>query len=110
MKKTMFFWIHRVICSLSRTPEATVHQNQPTPQRHAMRLQICFLVSFLMAACAARAQVAGTGTIQGTVSDPSGAVITSAKVALTETSTQVTRNTQTDGSGLYVFPNIPRSE
>jgi len=99
MKKTMFSWIHGVNCSLSRMPEAT-------PQRHAMRLQICFLASLLMVACAARAQVAGTGTIQGTVSDATGAVIANAAVTLTDPSTQVARSTKSDGSGLYIFPNI----
>jgi hypothetical protein len=54
----------------------------------------------------ARAQVAGTGNIQGTIADQTGAVIANATVTLTEMSTQVKHTSQTDGSGVYVFPNI----
>jgi hypothetical protein len=53
------------------------------------------------------AQVAGTGTIQGTVQDSTGAVISNATVTLTESSTQVTRIAHSASSGNYVFPNIP---
>lgn len=53
------------------------------------------------------AQIAGTGSIQGTVTDPSGAVIPNAAVTLTEDATQVKHETKTDGGGLYSFPNIP---
>ncbi len=52
------------------------------------------------------AQVAGTGSIQGSVQDPSGAVIPNASVTLINASTQVRRTVTTDGSGLYNFPNI----
>ncbi len=70
-----------------------------------------FLHALLLAALAlvlpaAFAQVAGTGTIQGTVSDPTGAFIPKADVTLTEQSTQVSRTIHTDDSGEYVFPNI----
>jgi hypothetical protein len=65
-----------------------------------------FVIATLLLPASAFSQVAGTGTVQGTVSDATGAVISNAKVTLTETSTQVARNTQTDGSGIYVFPNI----
>jgi hypothetical protein len=51
-------------------------------------------------------QVAGTASIQGTVTDPSGAVLPNAAIVLTNTATQVQRTATTDGSGLYSFPNI----
>ncbi len=65
-----------------------------------------FVVAALLFPASMLAQLAGTGTIQGTVSDSTGAVITNAAVTLTETSTRVARTAKTDGSGLYVFPNI----
>jgi hypothetical protein len=54
-----------------------------------------------------RAQIAGTANIQGTVTDSSGAVISSANVTLTDESTQVKRSTKSDDSGVYLFPAIP---
>ncbi len=59
-----------------------------------------------LAAVTLRAQVAGTGTLQGTVTDATGAVIPNAAVTLTEASTQVKRTASSDSSGAYVFPNI----
>src|SRR5579875_3626686 len=53
-----------------------------------------------------RAQIAGTGNIQGTVSDPSGAVLPNAVVTATETATDVKHSVNTDAKGLYTFPNI----
>jgi hypothetical protein len=52
-------------------------------------------------------QLAGTGNIQGTVSDPSGAVIPKAQVAVTNQSTGVKRQTVSSGGGVFSFPNLP---
>ncbi len=46
-------------------------------------------------------------TLVGTVSDPSGAVLTNANVTITEVSTGLTRSAKTNDSGNYVFPNLP---
>ena len=51
-------------------------------------------------------QEAGKGSIQGIVSDPSGAVVASASVTLAESATGRTLSTKSDGSGIYSFPNI----
>ena len=74
-------------------------------RRIGCSLQVLSIV-LLCAQASAGAQVAGTGTIQGTVQDATGAVIPNATVTLTEAATQVQRSAQTDGSGVYVFPNI----
>ncbi len=55
----------------------------------------------------ARAQ-AQYGTITGTVTDPSGAVVPGAKVVLTNQATSETRTTSTDASGLFSFTTVPR--
>lgn len=47
-----------------------------------------------------------TGGIQGTVTDPSGAVVPGARVVLTEPSTGRTQTTQTGSSGLYSFGTL----
>jgi hypothetical protein len=53
-----------------------------------------------------RAQIAGSGSIQGTIVDATGAVIPNASVKLTEASTHVTLTTKSGSSGDYAFPNI----
>src|SRR5580700_584138 len=47
------------------------------------------------------------GAISGTVTDPSGAVVPSAQVKATETSTGIDHNTVTTSDGDYSFQDIP---
>jgi hypothetical protein len=84
------------------------------PAAHAARwyellVRLSFLVALILAPCATRAQIAGTANLQGTIADPSGAVISSASVTLTDEATTVKRETHSDGSGIYIFPDIPAS-
>jgi len=67
---------------------------------------VFFCVAILLLEVPARAQVAGAGNVQGTVTDTSGAVIPGATVTLTDVKTQVRSRTQTDKSGVFAFPNI----
>jgi hypothetical protein len=60
----------------------------------------------LFIACLTQAQVAGTGSIQGSVVDATGAAIPNAKITLINTATQTQRTANSDASGLYSFPNI----
>src|ERR1017187_10394318 len=48
-----------------------------------------------------------TGGLQGTVKDPSGALVSKAQVALTGTSLIGEKNLETDNSGQYHFANLP---
>ncbi len=50
---------------------------------------------------------ANSGSIRGTVTDPSGAVVASARVALTNVKTGVLQNAVSNGSGDYVFEFLP---
>jgi len=50
------------------------------------------------------AQTAGTGTISGTISDPSGATIAAATVEVRDTDTGIVHTLTTDESGLYYAP------
>ena len=45
-------------------------------------------------------------TLLGTVTDSSGAAVTNAKVTITETNTGISRTSQTNESGNYVFPDL----
>jgi hypothetical protein len=64
-------------------------------------------IPLCLAATLLPAQIAGTGNIQGTISDPTGAVVPSASVILTNVSTLVAHKTTTDRAGVYVFPGVP---
>jgi outer membrane receptor protein involved in Fe transport len=72
---------------------------------------MCAVVVCILALCfgasSARAQSATTGALSGTVSDPSGAVISNAAVAVTNIGTGQSRNTTTDANGSYVLSLLP---
>jgi hypothetical protein len=69
-----------------------------------------FLISFglvcLLAPLGVNAQVAGTGHIDGTVTDPSGAAVVGATVTLTDNNTNVERTATTNDAGRYVFSSV----
>jgi len=48
----------------------------------------------------------GNGSVRGTVSDPTDAVVPGTKVRLTNTATNVVLETTTNGAGFYVFPVV----
>jgi hypothetical protein len=48
----------------------------------------------------------GLGTIVGTITDPSGGVIPSAKIRITDEGTSQTRETTANPQGYYVFPSL----
>jgi Carboxypeptidase regulatory-like domain/TonB dependent receptor-like, beta-barrel/TonB-dependent Receptor Plug Domain len=52
-----------------------------------------------------QAQVSG-GTLSGTVTDPSGAVIPNAQLAVRNTATDLTRTLISDADGFYTAPNL----
>jgi Carboxypeptidase regulatory-like domain len=51
-------------------------------------------------------QAISTGTIQGAVTDPAGAVVAGATVTLTEAATNSSRSETTNDSGRYIFANV----
>ena len=59
----------------------------------------------LIAGCGAWAQTV-TGSIRGTVVDPSGAAVTAAQVTAKDTNTGVVATTKTDRSGTYNFQSL----
>ena len=70
-----------------------------------------FLLLFfllLFAGHPAKAQLAGTATIQGTIADPSGAVISGAIVSVQSDATGATLTQRTTGDGFYsISPLVP---
>lgn len=65
------------------------------------------LLMFTVGASNANAQIAGTGNIQGTVTDSTGAVIPGATVTITDEATHVQHTTVTSQAGVYLFPGMP---
>jgi hypothetical protein len=65
-----------------------------------LALLLCVASSLLFAQ-------AGTGTIQGTVKDPSGAVVSSAAITATNTATGLKRTATSNASGGYTITSLP---
>ena len=65
-----------------------------------LALVFCFAVSTAFAQT-------GSATVQGAVTDPTGAVVPGADVTLTQVATAVAQRTKTNAAGLFVFPASP---
>ncbi len=70
------------------------------------RQRLFVFASWLFLACLAWSQVA-TGSLQGTVTDPTGAAVPAAKVMARHEPTQQQFETVTTDAGLFVFPSLP---
>lgn len=79
-------------------------------RNHDRSTRLVFLTTFLIAAGAALGQIAGSGTIQGTISDSSGAVIPVAAVTAINMATGVETARPTTAAGFYVLSPLPAGE
>jgi protocatechuate 3,4-dioxygenase beta subunit len=73
-------------------------------------MRLTYLVTCVLLLVIARdlcAQSASTGALTGTVTDPTGAVVQHAHVALRNTGTDETRIAATDEEGAYRFALLP---
>src|SRR5271154_1005897 len=73
--------------------------------------RVALLLAVLFSLCALVpsglfAQSASTGTVAGTVTDPSGGAIVGATVTLTDTATNIARADATNENGRYFFANV----
>jgi hypothetical protein len=73
---------------------------------HLIVVVACF---FCIVPLAPAQQLGGAGTIKGTVTDPTGAVLPGAAVTIHNPITAVERATQTDANGGFVFQNVPQN-
>jgi uncharacterized membrane protein len=80
---------------------------------YAKSLRATLILAFFLALCFelslnSYAQSGGTsGSINGTVVDPSGAVVANAKVEIHNPVSGYSRTSTTDGKGTFSFPNVP---
>src|SRR5262245_40939777 len=66
------------------------------------------LVAFVVLVLPLAAQVSlGTGSIEGVVTDASGAVVNSARIEVKNVGTGVARSTETDSTGRYALLSLP---
>jgi hypothetical protein len=65
-------------------------------------------LALLTLSCSALFAQDVTGKITGTVTDPSGAVVSNAKVTVTHNATGIAHETTTDNSGVYQILQLPR--
>ena len=73
----------------------------------AYPVRVLLLTLLLLFSSMAAFAQAVSGTLLGTVTDPSGAAVAGAKVNFTHTATGLTRAIVSDESGEYVAPNLP---
>jgi hypothetical protein len=75
---------------------------------HRIRRGAVAVALFILALCVSpavlNAQTSTQGSIAGTVTDPSGAVVAGASVVITNTGTNAQIKTTTDGSGYFIAP------
>ncbi len=68
--------------------------------------RIAITLGLLSASAFGQAEIGGA-TLNGTVTDPTGAAVPNAKVTATNTATGTIRTTETNDSGLYSFSRLP---
>lgn len=75
---------------------------------HLCARALCLIALFVAGATSARAQsLAGLGALNGTVHDPSGAVVANASVEVVNSSIGIDRMLKSNGDGLFSAPSLP---
>ena len=69
-----------------------------------------FCISALLCLCTLQGAAQSTATLSGTVTDPSGALVTNAQVTVHNIGTGADRVVSTDSAGLYVVPSLQPCE
>ncbi len=74
-------------------------------------MRVKFTLVLLLVVCAgsalpAWAQSTSTGTVAGSVADPTGALVSGAAVTLTDSATNVARSTTTNATGRYIYVDV----
>jgi outer membrane receptor protein involved in Fe transport len=72
--------------------------------KNSFRLSLLLLISVLAHSIYSQARI---GTVQGTVKDPTGALVRGAKVTITQPLSRYSQTAQTDEQGIFKLVNIP---
>ena len=65
------------------------------------------IVWFVLTFCAVAAWAQDTASITGTITDPSGAAVPNAQVAVRNAEHGINRSSSSNGSGDFLFPRYP---
>jgi hypothetical protein len=84
----------------------TAEENAMSTSKRARTVLIFTACALFMTAIQLQGQ-AVNGTLLGTLTDASGAVVPGAQITITEVGTGIPHSTQSNASGNYVFPNLP---
>jgi hypothetical protein len=84
----------------------TAEENVMSTSKRARTVLILTACALFITAIQMQGQ-AVNGTLLGTLTDSSGAVVPGAQVTITETGTAIPHSTQSNASGNFVFPNLP---
>lgn len=91
----------------------TCRRFNPSGTRPVLLVALMTVATFAIPAVyssSASAQQATSATFSGTVKDPNGAVVSGARVLVTQKATGSRRETTTSDEGLYVVTNLPADE
>ncbi len=75
--------------------------------RHFPRYRVYFLISFVVLVLSPMIALAQTSSVNGVVTDPSGAVVPGVTMTLINTETARTATATTNSSGFFVFSDLP---
>ncbi len=89
----------------SLVPSASWGWSKGCPPPPSVFLTAAFTLVLL--AAFASAQTSGSSSLNGVVTDPTGAVVPGATVEIQNPVSQFTRTTKTDDAGRFSFPNVP---
>src|SRR5258705_12107325 len=79
----------------------------PNLAKASKMFQLLVVFALSVALSAGAFAQAGQGTVSGTISDPSGAVLTDSKVTATNSATGEPFTINSNSDGLFVFPLLP---
>ena len=91
--------------SFSERPQVSPAAGRAGSTAKSLSTALLALLFLLTAAPHAPGQVS-SGTLNGVITDPSGAIVAGANVSLRNNETGITRNTTSNDEGEYVFPQI----
>ena len=91
----------KLLVITSQAMKKTVCRRIQSPARMYSALLLLSLLFAPIAMQPTSAQINGTGTIQGSVADPSGAVVPGATVKIVEMKTNYARETVTSNTGFF---------
>jgi hypothetical protein len=93
-------------CVIEMAPDADAHRSR-VPSRSFLLLALCGLAVFSPVGLQAQGV---TGSITGTVTDPTGAPISGATVIVTQAATNAVHRFTTSDAGTYTAPQLPTGE